>query len=314
MEPDDLRETVRRDLEDYPAGEILRAYLEQAGQSREVSWKAKARRAWSKAEKDVHADLTVLAKVIDDAHDMDEGELPSDAGREELLGTFAKVVVERFGALPRVVAVRVAKRLRLVPPEDESTPSWEALYELLAAFDGVMSYSDDGGRGTHLPPEAERFLDVSEAARASRRSPPTGPSWAALKRRRKGQTSHRPYSIHETFAEGDWISHTKFGEGVVVESGDTIRVLFEDSARALAHTPPPKEQPAWFAPPAKRIPSPPIVTNVPVHRLPPDPRLSDEEEEDVPFADASPRTKDEGDDTDDADEKATDEKATDDNE
>lgn len=52
----------------------------------------------------------------------------------------------------------------------------------------------------------------------------------------KGVHDFRPYRVSETFAEGDLIKHSKFGDGVVMRVVDPrkVEILFKDDARTLA--------------------------------------------------------------------------------
>lgn len=46
----------------------------------------------------------------------------------------------------------------------------------------------------------------------------------------------RPYSPKEVYAEGDWVEHTKFGQGKVKQArGGKIEVRFESGERVLIH-------------------------------------------------------------------------------
>ena len=46
----------------------------------------------------------------------------------------------------------------------------------------------------------------------------------------------RPYSSRETYAEGDWVDHPKFGQGKVTAArGGKIEVRFESGPRLLLH-------------------------------------------------------------------------------
>jgi hypothetical protein len=52
----------------------------------------------------------------------------------------------------------------------------------------------------------------------------------------KSEADFRAYSVKETYACGDGLSHPKFGTGVVVEvEASKIAVLFEAGERRLAH-------------------------------------------------------------------------------
>jgi hypothetical protein len=49
-------------------------------------------------------------------------------------------------------------------------------------------------------------------------------------------TPPRPYSPRETYAEGEWVVHTKFGTGRVISArAGKIEVKFEGGARLLVH-------------------------------------------------------------------------------
>lgn len=46
----------------------------------------------------------------------------------------------------------------------------------------------------------------------------------------------RPYSPRESFAEGDWVEHVKFGAGRVIQAREgKIEVKFSDVTRLLVH-------------------------------------------------------------------------------
>jgi hypothetical protein len=50
-------------------------------------------------------------------------------------------------------------------------------------------------------------------------------------------SAFRPFRITESFAEGDLVRHTKFGDGVVSRVVDRMKVeiLFQDGPRTMAH-------------------------------------------------------------------------------
>jgi len=52
----------------------------------------------------------------------------------------------------------------------------------------------------------------------------------------KGIRDFRPYRVSETFAEGELVKHSKFGEGVVTRILDArkVEILFRDEPRTLA--------------------------------------------------------------------------------
>ncbi len=75
--------------------------------------------------------------------------------------------------------------------------------------------------------DSESGLDPKESTR------PT--DWAAAVQGKSDDT-FRAYSVKETYATGDGVTHPKFGNGVVVEVEATkIAVLFESGERRLAH-------------------------------------------------------------------------------
>jgi hypothetical protein len=80
-------------------------------------------------------------------------------------------------------------------------------------------------------PEKQETAASSSSARAprktSRKSDPLGeaPAGAA-----------RPYSPRETYAEGEWVEHSKFGQGKVTTArAGKIEVRFESGPRVLLH-------------------------------------------------------------------------------
>lgn len=96
------------------------------------------------------------------------------------------------------------------------------------------------------PGEKAPATGTTRAPRAttSRGASVTRAQQAALDREREwekavsGKTvaEFRPYRVSETFAEGDLIRHTRFGDGVVVRVIDTrkVEILFKDEPRTLA--------------------------------------------------------------------------------
>jgi hypothetical protein len=112
--------------------------------------------------------------------------------------------------------------------------------------------------GSHHNYRARAPGDKAPAAGSTRSSAPSGGSaaprstrmsvskaaQAALEREKtwekaiagKGVHDFRQYKVSETFAEGDLVRHTKFGDGVVTRILDPkkIEILFKDDARTLA--------------------------------------------------------------------------------
>ncbi len=57
-------------------------------------------------------------------------------------------------------------------------------------------------------------------------------TWSDLIKKMKGEAAQ--YNIAESFYEGDYISHSKFGLGYIQTTfGNKIEVLFEDKVRLL---------------------------------------------------------------------------------
>lgn len=87
------------------------------------------------------------------------------------------------------------------------------------------------------PPKAAK----PAAAKPSALSPPAGAGAREWLRRmedlaHQGGTPIKPYSMRETFAAGDPVSHPKFGKGVVLEviEAKKCAILFEEGRKVLA--------------------------------------------------------------------------------
>ena len=87
-----------------------------------------------------------------------------------------------------------------------------------------------GGQHRFRPEKNETTPSASSTRaprKTSRKNQPLGeaPAGAA-----------RPYSPRETFAEGDWVEHPKFGQGKVMAArAGKIEVRFESGPRVLLH-------------------------------------------------------------------------------
>lgn len=97
---------------------------------------------------------------------------------------------------------------------------------------GEKAPSAGRASGTSGPRSARpTAASKAEAAREERER-----SWAKAI---AGKTvdQFRPFSIQDTYEEGDLLQHKKFGEGVVLRVVDVrkIEVLFKDEPRVLAH-------------------------------------------------------------------------------
>ena len=76
----------------------------------------------------------------------------------------------------------------------------------------------------------------SGSQRTARSTASTYNRWQQAVNSWDGSTS-KPYSIYDTFEVDEWVSHTKFGNGVVtdVPSPDKIIALFESGEKMLMH-------------------------------------------------------------------------------
>ena len=89
-----------------------------------------------------------------------------------------------------------------------------------------------------------RTIVSSSGPRSTRASHVTRAQQALLDRERmwekaiagKALNDFKKYSVSQTFAEGDLVRHTKFGDGVVTRVLDPrkIEILFKDEPRTLA--------------------------------------------------------------------------------
>lgn len=74
------------------------------------------------------------------------------------------------------------------------------------------------------------------APAASRTRKATGASAAAAVEREVAAATAKPYSPRETYAEGDWLDHPKFGVGKVTAArGGKVEVRFGKESRVLLH-------------------------------------------------------------------------------
>jgi hypothetical protein len=275
MRPQELSSSVDEDLLKRAPGSLLDAYLAARTADRFIKIRGGERRPWLRAEDHLIADLRALADVASGTRRAKTGKKAAGATPEQLLAAFAAALREGFDSVSPDAAAPVLRGLRLVPVEGDA-PRWSRVHDLLAALDESLSYSDGDGDETWLPREAEPFMDLCELVRDEKTAAPAQ-SWAERKKRR-GKVKVRRFSMRETFSAGEWIAHAKFGEGLVLEAVEKIRVLFEDGERSLAHTPAPRapvELPR-MKPPAPARPAAVIPEGVRVKRLAPDPRLTED--------------------------------------
>lgn len=93
-----------------------------------------------------------------------------------------------------------------------------------------------GSRSSSAEPRAPRMSSATKAeqARVTREL-----SWEKAVTGR-AVNDFRRYTIYETFAEGDLIRHSKFGDGLITRIIDPskVEVLFKDETRTLAQSMP----------------------------------------------------------------------------
>src|SRR5262249_6832127 len=90
-------------------------------------------------------------------------------------------------------------------------------------------------------PRGETEEDIPEPVAAKKRAQAKKPSWqeAMDKAGNKGLANARPYSIRDTYKEGDIVTHPKFGNGYVTEiSENKVEITFQDERRVLVHNRP----------------------------------------------------------------------------
>lgn len=90
-------------------------------------------------------------------------------------------------------------------------------------------------------PRTEAEDEIPEPIAAKKRATLKKPTWQEAMDRggAKGRNHARPYSIRDSYAEGDAVLHPKFGIGFVTEiSENKVEVTFEDERRVLVHNRP----------------------------------------------------------------------------
>ena len=90
-------------------------------------------------------------------------------------------------------------------------------------------------------PRGEAEEDIPEPVAAKKRAASKKPSWdeARAKVGDKKMSHPRPYSIRDTYGEGDIVNHPKFGVGFVTEiSENKAEITFQDERRVLIHNRP----------------------------------------------------------------------------
>jgi hypothetical protein len=90
-------------------------------------------------------------------------------------------------------------------------------------------------------PRGEVEEDIPEPVAAKKRATAKKPTWeeAKTKAGEKKMDNARPYSIRDTYQEGDIVNHPKFGVGFVSEiSENKAEITFQDERRVLIHNRP----------------------------------------------------------------------------
>jgi hypothetical protein len=94
---------------------------------------------------------------------------------------------------------------------------------------------------TYRKPRGEVEEDIPEPVAAKKRAAAKKPTWeeARAKVGDKRVGNARPYSIRDTYAEGEIVNHPKFGVGFVTEiSENKAEITFQDERRVLIHNRP----------------------------------------------------------------------------
>lgn len=94
---------------------------------------------------------------------------------------------------------------------------------------------------TFRRPRGDLEDDLPEPVAARKRAAVKKPTWQeAMDRAGNKQLANaRPYSIRDTYDEGDTVKHPKFGMGFVTEiSENKVEVTFQDERRVLIHNRP----------------------------------------------------------------------------
>lgn len=102
-------------------------------------------------------------------------------------------------------------------------------YRARAPGEAAPSAAKSGGSASTRPARA------SVASKAQQAAIDREKSWEKAIAG-KGMRDFKAYRVSETFAEGDLVRHSKFGDGVVTKVLDTrkVEILFKDEARTLA--------------------------------------------------------------------------------
>jgi hypothetical protein len=111
---------------------------------------------------------------------------------------------------------------------------------------------------TYRKPRGEADEENPEPIAAKKRALLKKPTWAEARERagNKGMAQQRPYSIRDTYTEGDVVTHPKFGLGFATEiTENKVEITFEDERRVLIHNRPDlaAQMPAIASMPAPRL-------------------------------------------------------------
>jgi hypothetical protein len=226
-----------RSLAKWSLATIHAVFVEATRHDHWINLRGAERRQWLRAEDDALSDLAALVAACDPS----APRVPEGAVDDADLDVIREELREQLGAALAVLsdedANAVAKRTRVFPLAGARL-DLKALDAWMEALFGSLAYSDGDGDERHVPEVGDALLEVVEAGRAARRPTPAVPDWARARARRSDAVEVLRYDAGRAFASGQWLSHEKFGEGVVLEANERIHVLFESGPRRLVHTRP----------------------------------------------------------------------------
>lgn len=212
--------------------ELLQVLLHRA-EARYIGVRGGDRHEWLTAEQDIENDLRALATGDVDAAPPAIPEAATEVPKAEVKEGFLNQLLEELDGLAadaRSARLGLTKCLPIAHGKLDPT----ALRELVDAWVYALRYEDTSGNDGAMPDEAEELVALHRKYQGGRTPEDTDSDYTRLLRER-GDVTVRPYGIRETFAVGDWVTHPKFGEGVVLEAHTKIVVQFADHRRTLVH-------------------------------------------------------------------------------
>lgn len=273
-------------LDDLSPYQVLMTALNLKKSAHEVKDSTSERKVWINAENEAQDDLILLGGKPTTKKAKTIPPMEEEHGFDELLDHYMGLIKERFQGLTSAKQKALIRKSRCFPITSMATPEWDGVRELAVALSEALVYTDtEGGDDKIVPPEGEALIELWERGREMRRQPGEGPDWHGLVALRGDDIELTPFSIKQTFRDGQWISHKKFGPGYVVEAREKCRVLFEDGERLLMHVAAPTQKFESVASIANaqrdsKVPSV-NIEGMEVTRLPPDPKLSPDYDEDA---------------------------------